>query len=403
MTSAFEPLSFEGFHAAELPRRLSAVPTPLPESYARRLRPLGIRIRESGESMTYSRMGGTVRVETGDASAETLVEIAHESWEEIVHDLESVPSLIYGQRATRIRGNFMRFLEWEPALRWMFTGRAVYDPDAVDLRDASGALLDVTRGFSLEDDREEMAHFLREAGYIWVRNVLSPKEIDELNTEAERLRSSARPGDQESWWGKRADGSAVLCRVLRAGKEPHMRALHGDPRLRGLAELCDVPMATKMGAEDQDGVTFLWKEPGVEEGLADLPWHRDCGMGGHASMCPTAVLSVFLGPNTEEAGEIRFLPGSWQMSLPFAEAGDEDAPKGVAPPAQPGDVTFHYGDGLHVAPPPTSEVGPFRRSVLIGFSRADGRHHRGGRHYNDVLLGAEDGQIQHMSKVASRT
>jgi len=40
--------------------------------------------------------------------------------------------------------------------------------------------------------------------------------------------------------------------------------------------------------------------------------------------------------------------------------------------------------------------------VLIGFSRADGRHHRGARHYNDVLLGAEDGQVEHMSKVAAR-
>jgi ectoine hydroxylase-related dioxygenase (phytanoyl-CoA dioxygenase family) len=403
MTTGFESLRFAAFHETELPRRLNAASTSLPDAYASRLRPLGIRIRETGESITYSSSGGTVHLETGDSRAETFVEIAHQTWEEIVHDLESVPGLIYGKRATPIRGDLMRFLEWEPALRWMFTGRAVYDPAAVDLRDASGAPLDVTRGFRIDDDREEMAHFLREAGYLWVRNVLSPKEVDELSREAERLRSSARQGDQESWWGKRADGSAVLCRVLRAGKEPHMRALHGDPRLRSLAELCDEPMATKMGAEDQDGVTVLWKQPGVEEGLADLPWHRDCGMGGHASMCPTAVLSVFLGPNTAAAGEIRFLPGSWKMSLPFAEAGDETAPKGVAPPAQAGDVTFHYGDGLHVAPAPTDSEGPFRRSILIGFSRADGRHHRGGRHYNDVLLGSEDGQIQHMSKVAARS
>ena len=297
----------------------------------------------------------------------------------------------------------MHFLAWEPALRWMFTGRPVYDPDAIDLRDASGAPLDSAQPFELDSDRDEMAHFLREVGYLWVRNVLSPEEVATLREESDRLRSAAREGDQESWWGRRADGSSVLCRVLRAGKEPQMRALHGDPRIRGLADLCDVPMVNKMGAEDQDGVTVLWKQPGVEEGLADLPWHRDCGMGGHASMCPTAVLSVFLGPNTPEAGEIRFLPGSWGTSLPFSEAGDKQAPKGVAPPAQAGDVTFHYGDGLHVAPAPTDSVGPFRRSILIGFSRADGGHHRGDRHYNDALLGSEDGQIEHMSKVASRT
>jgi hypothetical protein len=162
-------------------------------------------------------------------------------------------------------------------------------------------------------------------------------------------------------------------------------------------------MDTKMGARDKDGVTVLWKRPGVEEGLANLPWHRDCGMGGHASMCPTAVLSVFLGPNTPEAGQLSFLPGSWQKSFPFAEAGDAHAPQGVAPPASAGDVTLHYGDGLHVAPAPTGALGPYRSCVLIGFARAGGGHHRGLRHYNDALLGAEDGQIEHMSKLVSKS
>jgi hypothetical protein len=41
--------------------------------------------------------------------------------------------------------------------------------------------------------------------------------------------------------------------------------------------------------------------------------------------------------------------------------------------------------------------------VLIGFARAGGGHHRGLRHYNDALLGAEDGQIEHMSKLVSKS
>ena len=406
MSSSFESLSFLDFHASELPRRLREAPVPLPAEYAASLHPLAIRIRETGEAKTYSTAGGGIVVESGDATATTVVELGHESWEELVHDLESAAALMYGQKVERVRGDLMHLLQWEPALRWMFTGRPVYDAAAIDLRDRSGAPLDPTRGFTLEDDLEEMAHFLRTAGYLWVRNVLSPEEVEALHAEAHRLRAAARPGDQDSWWGKRADGEAVLCRVLRAGKEPRMRALHSDPRLRGLVELMDVPMETKQGPEDRDGVTLLWKEPGVEEGLADLPWHRDCGMGGHASMCPTAVLSVFLGPNTPEAGELRFLPGSWSYSLPFAEAGDESAPRGVAPPARPGDVTLHYGDGMHVAPAPTGrptgEDGPFRSCVLIGFSRQGSAHHRGGRHYNDLLLGAEDGQVTKMSKLASQ-
>ncbi|MCA9505971.1 MAG: hypothetical protein KC616_22965, partial [Myxococcales bacterium] len=93
--------------------------------------------------------------------------------------------------------------------------------------------------------------------------------------------------------------------------------------------------------------------------------------------------------------------GSWQSSFPFAQADTEGAPQGVTPPARPGDVTLHYGDGLHVAPPPSGEAGPFRSCILIGFKNAAGRgHHRGERHYNDVLLGADDGQIPDMRTVA---
>jgi ectoine hydroxylase-related dioxygenase (phytanoyl-CoA dioxygenase family) len=296
----------------------------------------------------------------------------------------------------------MQLMQWEPALRWAYRGRPIYDAARIDLRDLDGRPLDPGRSFELDDDPEEMAHFLRTVGYIWVRNVLSPEEVEELQRESERLRADAREGDQESWWGKTAEGDSVLCRVLRAGKQPRMRSLHSDPRFRRLADLCDADMVLKQGAEDRDGVTVLWKQPGIEEGLGDLPWHRDCGMGGHESMCPTAVLSIFLGPNSPEAGAISFLPGSWQTSLAFAEAGDDLAPKGIAPPAQPGDVTFHYGDGMHVAPPPTETAGPHRSCVLMGFQRADGWNHRGDRHYNDVLLGSEDGQVEHMSKVAAR-
>ena len=402
MSAAFESLSFDDFHKSVLPRQLAQRDDRLPSDYARTLRPLGIRIRETGESITYACDGQTLGASAGDERATTLVELAHESWEQIVHDLESAPGLIYGQRVKCLRGDLMQLVQWEPALRWLFGGRPVYDADKIDLRDASGAALDPARSFTLDDDPDEMARFLREVGYIWLRNVLSSDEVSELRAEAELLRADAREGDQESWWGRKADGTSVLCRVLRAGKQPKMRSLHGDSRLRGLVDLCDVEMDTKHGPADKDGMAVLWKQPGITEGLGDLPWHRDCGMGGHASMCPTAVLSVFLGPNTPEAGQLRFLPGSWTTSHPFAEADDSQGPEGIAPLAMPGDVTLHYGDGLHVAPPPTSEQGPHRCNVLIGFGRKDGGHHRGERHYNDVLLGSEDGQIQDMRKIASR-
>ena len=397
-----EDLSFADYHREALATELARRTSRLPEAYARTLRPFAIREHESGVACTYvpDATRGTIEVEAGEANAETVVELPRASFAQLTKDLESSAGLVYGDRVTPVRGDLMDLLQWEPAFRWMFRDRPVYDPDAVDLRDAQGRVLDPTKSFTLDDDPEEMAEFMRVVGYLWVRNVLSEDEVAELREESERRRAAAVEGDQESWWGKNEAGDAVLCRVLRPGKEPKMRSLHGDPRLEKIASLTDVPMEHKQGPEDKDGLALLWKQPGVVEGLGDLPWHRDCGMGGHASMCPTAVLSVFLGPNTPEAGQIRFLPGSWQASFPFAEGTDEGAPHGVAPLAQPGDVTFHYGDGLHVAPPPTGTEGPFRSCVIMGYGRIDGRNHRGDRHYNDVLLGDDAGQVSNMRDMA---
>ena len=46
--------------------------------------------------------------------------------------------------------------------------------------------------------------------------------------------------------------------------------------------------------------------------------------------------------------------------------------------------------------PPTSAEGPHRISVLLGFSPEGAGHHRGERHYNDVLLSREDGLVPHL-------
>jgi len=399
---SFEPRAFAAFHEGPLRARVAAPDARLPVDYAETLSPFAIALAETGESFTYRAIDGRLTLAPGRAGARTVIELSQATWEGLTHDLESSAGLIYGARVKALAGDLMDFMQWEPALRWLYTGRPVFDPAAVDLRDRAGRPLDPTRAFRLGDDSEEMAHFLRTAGYLFVREAFAPEEVAALQAESETLRREAREGDQSSWWGKRADGTSVLCRSLRAGTQPKMRSLHGDPRILALAALCDVPMHQPITADENDGVTILWKQPGVEAGLGDLPWHRDCGLGGHGSMCPTAVVSVFLGPNTAEAGELRFLPGSWRSSLPHQTADAKDAPRGVAPPARAGDVTIHYGDGLHVAPPPTGAAGPFRSCVLIGFKRRGGGHHEGRRHYNDLLLGDPSGQIPDMETVAAR-
>ncbi len=70
--------------------------------------------------------------------------------------------------------------------------------------------------------------------------------------------------------------------------------------------------------------------------------------------------------------------------------------------AEAGDLSLHYGDVMHAAPPPEGP-GPYRASVLLNFRPPDFVHHRGEGNYNDVLLQRSDGQVEHLSKAASRT
>ncbi len=395
-----QSIDFRDFHLRELPRRIAAGHGAIAAADGlEKIGALAFRTPD-GAAFTYRPRAGSVEITPGDDRADTVIELDAELWSQLALDLESAPGLLYANRCRVTKGDAMRFVRWEPGLRALYHGRPIFRPDAVDLRDRSGAPLDPTRSFTLDDDREEMAHFLRTAGFLLVKNVFSAREIADMQAAADARAAAAREGDKRSWWGRDAEGESVLCRVTHCLGEDAFRGLPGDPRITGLVALSDHDLVAS-GSEDEDGLSVLIKNPGMVEGLSDLPWHRDCGMGGHASMCPRLICSIYLSPSRPETGELRMLPGSHEASMGFFEATDPRAPRGVGVVADPGDLTLHYGDIMHAAPPPTG-AGPFRRCVLLGFGRADSFNHRGDASYNDVLLSREDGQVEHLAAVARK-
>jgi hypothetical protein len=400
VSPAFAPLDFGAFHREELPRRLASGHGAIAaQDELQVLGGLAFRL-PSGEAFTYQPRAGGVDVVAGDAGADTVIELAPELWSELAHDLESAPGLLYAGRVRCAKGDAMRFVRWEPGLRAIYHGRPIFSPERADLRDARGRSLDVARGFGLSDDRADMAHFLRTAGYLLAKSVFSREQMDDLQEHARALEARARKGDKRSWWGKNAAGEEMLCRVTHCEQvDGELGALARDPRITALAALSHHGLAPR--EENSDGVSVLIKNPGMTEGLSDLPWHRDCGMGGHATMCPVLIFSIYLAPSRPETGELRMLPGSHEASLGFFEATDPRAPSGIGLAADAGDVTLHYGDIMHAAPPPTGS-GPFRKCVLLSFARRDAYNHRGESSYNDVLLSRADGQVEHLAKVARR-
>jgi hypothetical protein len=396
----FALLDFHAFHRDALPRRLADGRGAMAARAARAHGSLAF-VLTSGDAYTYVPRDGALEIAPGDAGADNAIELDAEAWMGLVHDYESAPGLLYAQRVRCRRGHGMRFVAWEPALRAMYTGRPVYDPAQLDLRDHAGRPLDVERSFTLDDDPAEMAHFLRSTGYLLLRGVFAADEVAGFRADADALRGEARKGDKLSWWAKTRAGEEILCRVTRAADKPRLGTLPADPRILRLVALADAPLVHRRG--EGNGVTVIYKNPDVGEGLSDLPWHRDCGMGGHSVMCPVLIASTFLTPATPETGELRFLPGSWDRSCGFMEASDARAPRGASFAAQPGDVSIHYGDVMHAAPPPTrSDLAGYRISATVGFTRPGARHHAGASSYNAVLHQREDGQIEHLAKVASR-
>lgn len=400
MPARLETLDFDEFHREELPRRLAAGHGALAAADGARIGSLAFRLTGGG-AYSYIPQADRIDIVSGDEQAQTVVELDSESWQGIVRELETPPGLIYARRVKCLRGDPMHFVRWEPRLRAMYNGRPVFNPETVELQARDGSSLDVHQTFALASEPEEMAHFLRTAGYLLVKNVFTPEEIASFREHGEGLRDSARQGDKKSWWGRNTRGDAVLCRVTNAGSRPIFRDLYQDPRLTRLVRLCDEKL-TPREADGVEGVTVLFKNPDMSEGLSDLPWHRDCGMGGHAVMCPVINLSIYLAAASRQAGELRMLPGSWKGSYGFVEATDTSGPEGVALAAEAGDVSLHYGDVMHAAPPPEGP-GPYRASVLLNFRPPDFLHHRGEDNYNDVLLQRSDGQVEHLRKAASRT
>jgi hypothetical protein len=81
------------------------------------------------------------------------------------------------------------------------------------LVDRDGTAIDLRRRFQVDDDIDEMRHYLMTAGYLHIESVFSPDEIELYATEVEHVRAHTTPGDPFSWWSVNASGDEVVTRI----------------------------------------------------------------------------------------------------------------------------------------------------------------------------------------------
>jgi hypothetical protein len=399
MTAPASTVDFDTFHRVILPGEVAAR-----DGGAAAARDVGpgrsVALRlDDRRSFTYRSHGDRIDVVEG-ADAAVVVELDEAAFGDLVAERWSIFGLLYPGRLRIVGGSFDEFARWEPALQNLWFGRPIYGEEATAaLRDRDGGPLDVHRSFTLADDDDEIAHFLHVAGFAVVRGVFAPEEIAAFDAEVRRLRALATPDDNRSWWATDTAGNEVCCRLTYVSERSSLLGgLHEDPRLARISSWHGEPL--RPSPDRLDGYSVVIKNPDVVRGLSDLPWHRDCGMGGHPVLCPTLNVGIQLDRADAANGQLLFLAGSHHHTN-LASDVDRHPDWPIVPvEADPGDVTVHYAHVLHGAPPPTSSTAG-RRSLYVGFnSPAVFDVIPPGKGYNDVVFSGGDGRVQSPDELA---
>ncbi len=311
------------------------------------------------EAVTLGARAGRFVVESGLAHAGVVVRLEEDALSDLIQDYQSTMGLAMTSRVAVEEGTFDDWIGWEMPLRALLDGRRVYERGDVDFVDADGGALDLDRVFTLDDDRDEMAHFLVQAGFLHLRSVFDPDEMAAVARDIDTFIARAKPDDGDSWWAEDAAGRAQAVRVLEFyDKSDALRDLVHDDRYQWIGAL------TGDGHEYRRSAEGLVKPLGIAKGLSDLPWHKDCGQGRHSYMCNALTCGISVTGADRESGALGVVPGSHRANakIPGCDPEMDMAPRMLE--TRTGDVTIHCSDTLHRAHPPKARP---RKVVYSGF------------------------------------
>ncbi len=349
------------------------------ESAARDLAPTGaITFLVDNDTVTYTVDGSTIRVDEGQGNGDVVVRLSRQAWDDMVGQFRTIMNLLLSDDLAFERGGFEQLADWDPILRYLHAGIPPYDPARIDLQGR-----DPFAAFTLEASDDELRAQLQTMGYLHVKAVFDTDEMHAANREIDRLAANARPGDDESWWVTAEDGTDILCRLVYATlRSPVLAALESDPRVRRLGTLLDPRL--RAAPDRMEGSAVLLKVPGKTSGLSNIPWHQDCGMGGHAIMCPTLSVGIQITGSDSSTGNLQVVPGSHGQAIHYRwEQRLQQVPV-VSIDTAPGDVTVHIQDLMHASPQPTGAGG--RRTMYVAHYPPKLWEYVGpGQAYNDLV------------------
>jgi hypothetical protein len=331
------------------------------------LPPLAISV--DGVAWTLRRNAGRLEVVAGGDSTVLHVALDRDAFADLVYERRTALGLLIGARVVGSPESNEVFCAWDPVLRSALDGRGVYEPGDVTMRALDDSPLDLGDRFRLGDRPADAAHFLAEAGFLLLQGVFTEAEMDAVDADFARAVDAARPDDGASWWAATRAGERYPCRILDfARQSAALRALLADPRFLAVGEMLGDghrpgdPFGEHFSEVTAEGLT---KRVDSVEGLACLPWHKDCERGGHSMFCSGLTVGICLTPVDEAHGGLDVVAGSHRANIARAQVDHSlDLPR-VTLRAGRGDLTVHMSCALHRSTHPTSRE---RRVAYTGFA-----------------------------------
>ena len=318
-----------------------------------------VGLHVAGRGVTLREEGGKLVIDEGTDGSDVTAELSADALSDLVQDSQSTMGLAMTSRVKVTNGNINDWIGWEPAFRALLDGRKIHETGDVTFTDLDGGELDLDRSFTIDDDHEEIAHFLREAGFLHIRDVFEEDEMAAVAADIDEWIAKATPDDGESWWAEDKDGLNQAVRVLFFwDKSAALRELVADDRYQWLAGL------TGDGHVHGGGAEGLVKPLGIVKGLSDLPWHKDCGQGRHSYMCNSLTTGISVTGADRVSGALGVIPGSHRANTMATgrDRGLDLEPRMLE--TKTGDVTVHCSDTLHRAHAPIERP---RKVVYSGF------------------------------------
>ena len=366
--AAIEPVDPARFFSRELPDLIDRRGAFVVDG-ARQLAVEPLTIEVEGRCWTLRGDDGQVIVEAGNQDAAALVRFDRNGVSELVDDIRTPMGFATSGTLDMPRGDFQVFQDWWVILRGLVDARPVYTAGSIGFGSADGAPLDVTRSFPADVADAELLQFLDQVGYAHLEGVFSEDEMAAVSAEIDDALPSYVPGDERSWWARTADGTHRPVRLRHFDeRSPTTAALLDDDRVRRVARLTGDGHVLGGDQPGENLVEALIKPVGVVDGISDVPWHKDCGLGRHSFQCCALIVGISVTGADADSGQLRAIAGSHRALIQSSLVRPGLDLPAVDLPTRTGDVTVHLSCTLHMSQPPVTHE---RRVMYTTFRLPD--------------------------------